>query len=66
MTTIAKQGQKYALGHHECIALETGNRTVKVQMIDHELPYPLHAPTLVHVSQLTALPMRYYGMEARE
>lgn len=61
MTHQVQQGQRYAMGPYEYLALESGDRTVKVAMIDHDLPYPLHAPILLHASQLTPLPVRRYG-----
>jgi hypothetical protein len=61
MTHTVHQGQKYAHGQHEYLALETGTRCVKVALIDYEQPWPLHAPTLMHASQLTPLPVRRYG-----
>lgn len=61
--TQVHQGQRYALGQHEYLALESGTRTVKVALIDRDLLWPLHAPTLVHVSQLTPLPVRRYHGE---
>ena len=65
MTHLVQQGQKYAAGQHEYLALETGSQAVKVARIDHDLMYPLHAPILLHASQLTPLPVRRYHGEVR-
>lgn len=57
------QGHRYAMGGYDVIALESGNGALRVSVIDHELPYPLHAPQWVHASQLKPLPMRYFRGE---
>lgn len=61
MTHQVHQGQRYQCGQNEYMALETGSQAVKVARIDHDLMYPLHAPILLHASQLTPLPVRRYG-----
>lgn len=65
MPHLVQQGQKYSAGQHEYLALETGSQAVKVARIDHDLMYPLHAPILLHASQLTPLPVRRYHGEVR-
>ena len=65
MTHLVQQGQKYSAGQNEYLALETGSQAVKVARIDQELMYPLHAPILLHASQLTPLPVRRYHGEVR-
>jgi len=58
--TKAHQGQRYAFGQDEYLALENGCGVIRVALIDREQPWPLHPATLAHVSQLTPLPVRRY------
>lgn len=57
------QGHRYAMGGYDVLALESGAGAVRVSVIDHDLPYPLHAAQWVHASQLKALPLRYFHGE---
>lgn len=58
-----QQGHRYAFGRQDVLALESGDRTVRVSVIDHDLLYPLHPPIWVHATQLKPLPMRYFNGE---
>lgn len=65
MTNLVHQGQRYQCGQNEYLAYENGTQVVQVARIDRDLLYPLHAPILLHASQLTPLPVRRYHGEVR-
>ena len=65
MSSQIHQGQRYQCGQNEYLALENGAQVVQVAKIDRDLLWPLHAPILLHASQLTPLPVRRFHGEVR-
>lgn len=54
------QGHKFDWFGREVLALESGENTVKVAVIDHTQPYPLGKAQVAEVGHLVPLPMRYF------
>jgi hypothetical protein len=63
MPEPVQQGHRYAMGPYDVLALESGDGAIRVAVIDHDLPYPLHAPQWSHARLLKPLPLRYFNGE---
>lgn len=60
------KGSPYAYNQRRVMAMETTEgQTVRVREFDENEPIGLRTPMTVPTAQLKALPVRYYGGEAR-
>jgi hypothetical protein len=57
---LIQQGHKFEYFGREVLALESGDRTVMIAVIDHTRPYPLGKPQMAEAARLVPLPMRYF------